>query len=206
MSLNHYHFGIFIGLSLLMHAVLFSIVPRDNTTLLVHQPVGTLDVELIATKSVASDLQQPAVQQNKPRSHQQSPAVNAQQTVAAPKQDASPLIATDDFADHQLSDTTNRADTGTISKKIAIEFLRYFYYPDVALRRNWQGDVILQFTLLPDGHLDHIRIHQSSGYKALDDAAIHALQQVEPQQELALLTDTSLLHILPVSYRLTNPL
>ncbi|MBI3187814.1 MAG: energy transducer TonB, partial [Gammaproteobacteria bacterium] len=164
------------------------------------------DVELILNQSVDSKAHGSGAEANKSRPHLKKPVLVAQETVAEPVQDEASQFDTTDSADRHHNDTTQLADASAVRKKISIEFLRYFYYPDAALRRNWQGDVILQFTLLPDGHLDHIRIHQSSGYKALDDAAIHALQQVEPQQELALLADAALLHTLPVSYRLTNPL
>ena len=203
MSLNRQHVRIFIGLSLAMHAAVLTVVLPDNTALFTEQRNRTLDIELVAEHS---DVKAPQPQPIEPKKahHPQkittvaSPvAITEQKLTDAPTANATPV---------KQHDVAMLATENAVSQKISIALLRYFHYPDAAVRRNWQGDVILQFTLLPDGHLEHIRIHQSSGYKALDDAALHALQQVEPQQELALLTDASMLHILPVSYRLSNPL
>ena len=94
-----------------------------------------------------------------------------------------------------------------VNRIIADEFTHNFYYPATARRRNWQGDVVLQFTLMPDGSIVHIRINKSSGYRVLDEAAMDVMSKIKAEQQLALvLNGNSLDHLLPVSYRLQDAL
>lgn len=45
-------------------------------------------------------------------------------------------------------------------------------YPEEALKQNHQGVVTLQFLLGADGAVKQSRVHTSSGYPALDEAAL----------------------------------
>ncbi len=49
-------------------------------------------------------------------------------------------------------------------------------YPKRAKRRRWEGEVLIQFTLFPNGAIKHLSIIQSSGRSMLDEAAIHILK------------------------------
>ncbi|MBI0525205.1 energy transducer TonB, partial [Dickeya dianthicola] len=49
-------------------------------------------------------------------------------------------------------------------------------YPDVAINRGWEGTVLLNVQVRPDGKVQTIRLQHSSGYPALDDAAREAVQ------------------------------
>ena len=62
-----------------------------------------------------------------------------------------------------------------LSQKIA--YYAQQNYPYRARRRHQQGTVRLRFTLHPDGHITHIEIQTSSGYQALDQAALEVIQQ-----------------------------
>ncbi|HEY9050551.1 MAG TPA: TonB family protein [Gammaproteobacteria bacterium] len=102
---------------------------------------------------------------------------------------------------------TKEADVVQVNRIIADEFASNFYYPATARRRNWQGDVVLQFTLMPDGSIKHIRINKSSGYPVLDDAAMDVMSKIKSERQLALvLSGNTLDHLLPVSYRLQDAL
>jgi len=48
-------------------------------------------------------------------------------------------------------------------------------YPAVALRQNWEGEVLLQATISDDGNVEGVHITSSSGYTALDEAAVEAV-------------------------------
>ena len=82
-----------------------------------------------------------------------------------------------------------------------------FYYPAMARRHGWQGKVLLDFMLADNGHINDIRIKQSSGYMLLDRAAVDALSKVilteVPRQELLVAMLSGRLS-LPVVYRLVN--
>ncbi|GAB6034706.1 energy transducer TonB [Galenea microaerophila] len=62
-----------------------------------------------------------------------------------------------------------------LSQKIA--YYAQQNYPYRARRRHQQGTVRLRFTLHPNGHITHIEIQTSSGYQALDQAALEVVQQ-----------------------------
>ncbi|WP_366926716.1 energy transducer TonB [Dickeya dadantii] len=49
-------------------------------------------------------------------------------------------------------------------------------YPDVAINRGWEGMVLLNVQVRPDGKVQTIRLQRSSGYPTLDDAAREAVQ------------------------------
>jgi TonB family protein len=210
-NLHRQHFGMFIAISLAVHAAVLTAVMPHHDKFSSEQNFGIIDIELLAKNGVSAEsishtvLKQTGLNQKNMTPAVTEPAVTEPSVVEIiPTETGSQNLS--EPSNPNRSSTQNNATADLIKQKITSEFSRYFYYPDAARRRNWQGDVVLQFTLLPDGHLNQIRIHQSSGVKSLDEAAVHALQQVAPQQELALLTDAALLHILPVSYRLTNPL
>lgn len=50
-------------------------------------------------------------------------------------------------------------------------------YPSLALRRNWQGTVLLRVHVLANGRPSQIQIQTSSGREVLDQAAIKAVQK-----------------------------
>ena len=205
MKLHRQHVGIFVALSLALHAVVLTAVMPHHDKLSSEQNIS-IDIELLAKNGVSTEsITHTAPKEAGHNQKNMTPAVTEPAVVdAIPAEIGSQNVT--ELSDPNRSSTQNKVAADLIRQKITIEFSRYFYYPDAARRRHWQGDVVLQFTLLPDGHLNQIRIHQSSGFTSLDEAAVQALQKVEPQLELALLTDTGILHILPVSYRLTNPL
>ena len=49
-------------------------------------------------------------------------------------------------------------------------------YPTRAKRRHWEGVVLIQFTLLKNGHITHLKIIESSGRQVLDNAATTIFQ------------------------------
>lgn len=82
-------------------------------------------------------------------------------------------------------------------------FSLHFYYPRLAIKRGWQGDVQLSLRVDADGKLSHVRILKGSGFSLLDKAAMNSLDKVEIlPAAIALLDGNSLELILPVEYRL----
>lgn len=49
-------------------------------------------------------------------------------------------------------------------------------YPSLALRRRWEGTVVLQVQVLRDGRTGEIRVQSSSGRPVLDQSAIEAVR------------------------------
>ena len=84
------------------------------------------------------------------------------------------------------------------------ELQPYFSYPKQAVRRNWQGKVLLSLQVTSSGQIKRIQITKSSGYNLLDQAAIKALRRIEnlPYASNWLATDIEL--NLPIIYKLTK--
>jgi protein TonB len=51
-------------------------------------------------------------------------------------------------------------------------------YPREALAHGWEGNVRVDLTISPAGHVTGCRIVQSSGHKVLDDATCDRLMQI----------------------------
>ncbi len=65
-----------------------------------------------------------------------------------------------------------------LSAKIQQAINPYFYYPKLAIRKNWQGTVKLVLRINERGEINHIRIFKSSGYRILDLAAVKSMQKI----------------------------
>ncbi len=59
-------------------------------------------------------------------------------------------------------------------------------YPLQALMAHQSGTTVIDFTLLPNGILIHSTIGKSSGYPALDQAALEAVQAISPFKALTI--------------------
>lgn len=49
-------------------------------------------------------------------------------------------------------------------------------YPALAVRRRWEGSVVVSFEILPDGRCGEVAVLESSGHALLDDAAVRAVR------------------------------
>ena len=82
-------------------------------------------------------------------------------------------------------------------------FALHFYYPRLAIKRGWQGNVHISLRIKSNGQLSEIRILRGSGYSLLDKSAMKSINKVEIlPAAVALLDGNSLDLILPVKYRL----
>jgi len=92
-----------------------------------------------------------------------------------------------------------------ISARVEADLARHFDYPYLARLRGWEGTVWLAFRLEADGRLEAVRLARSSGFAALDSAALHSLERVERlPQAVAWLQGHPLDIELPVIYRLVG--
>lgn len=84
------------------------------------------------------------------------------------------------------------------------EFSRYFSYPKLAQRRNWQGKVLLSLRISPAGLIKSIEINDSSGYSILDQAALAAMRKVGTLPKISSWLKNDIELQLPVVYQLTE--
>lgn len=65
------------------------------------------------------------------------------------------------------------------------ELNQHFTYPKLAVKRNWQGKVLLSLRVTSSGEIKNIKLNQSSGYEILDQAAINSLSKVDYLPEIS---------------------
>lgn len=81
----------------------------------------------------------------------------------------------------------------------------YFSYPLMARRNGWEGRVQVGLRVEADGHLSHVRIARSSGYRLLDSAALATLNHVDMLPQAAGWLDGRHFDmVLPIEYRLID--
>jgi protein TonB len=66
----------------------------------------------------------------------------------------------------------------TITQRLKQALAKHFYYPMMARKHGWQGQVLLAFNLDTQGTIINARVTQSSGYHALDQAALKSINKV----------------------------
>ena len=102
-----------------------------------------------------------------------------------------------------LDPTKTAVMRAKIIARIRNDLKQYFYYPDIAKRKNIQGTVRLGFGINPSGVIYDIRVVKTSGYTILDLAAEQSMQQLHSVQwtkELFAKSDIAL--ELPIIYKL----
>lgn len=56
----------------------------------------------------------------------------------------------------------------------------HWKYPELALRYGLQGNLLVEFEILENGHLEGLRVIRSSGSALLDDEAVRAIRSAAP--------------------------
>jgi protein TonB len=77
-------------------------------------------------------------------------------------------------------------------------------YPTSARKNGWEGKVLLRVVIGADGHLAEVKVEQSSGYEALDNAAIETVRLACPIHLRHELTRPRVVFNIPLKYDLTN--
>ncbi len=77
-------------------------------------------------------------------------------------------------------------------------------YPVIARSRGWQGIVILELHIEADGLISNLQVNETSGYPALDQAAVESLQLASIPGARQWLRGRSIDLLIPVEYRLLD--
>ena len=100
-------------------------------------------------------------------------------------------------------DEQNKSKAHVISILIK-EFSQHFSYPKLAIKRNWQGKVLLSLRISSNGIIENITVDNSSGYNILDQAAIDSMRKVKSLPQISSLPNNNIELKLPVIYRLSE--
>jgi len=92
-----------------------------------------------------------------------------------------------------------------IQKQLHIKIAFNHHYPNMAIRRAWEGQVNLGIRVLASGELTNIHVIDSSGYSILDNAAMKSVLRVAALPEARQwLQGHDIDVILPIIYKLTD--
>ena len=75
-------------------------------------------------------------------------------------------------------------------------------YPSAARLNGWEGKVVLRAVIRADGHLSEVKVHRSSGYEALDNAAMEAIRLVCPLHMTNAMGSAEVAVYVPIVYSL----
>ena len=73
-----------------------------------------------------------------------------------------------------------KADYGWLAESLRRRLAELKRYPSAARLNGWEGKVVLRAVIRADGHLSEVKVHRSSGYEALDNAALEAIRLACP--------------------------
>lgn len=97
-----------------------------------------------------------------------------------------------------------RYSGGQVLASLKEALAAHFYYPLLARRKGWEGNVTLALRIEIDGRLTGIHVVGSSGYRVLDDAAVDSLLRARALPLPGGALGGSLDMLLPVQYRLLD--
>ena len=75
---------------------------------------------------------------------------------------------------------SEKSNSKELNKLLHSEINKNKRYPLSALRLNREGTVQISFQLLKSGYINTLKISNSSGYNALDIAALNAVKNIQP--------------------------
>jgi protein TonB len=220
-----------LALSLLAHAAAFAlIVPLAGKAVAPGRPPADLQVSLAppaerpAPGPRSSGAARPATKPP-PGSHRATPAAEvAPSAMASPREPdasvmqrgepgggegslpggdaASPASAAP--APAAVSSASREADAERIIGRLNGAVRTHFYYPPLARRKGWQGQVTVGVRVQPDGRLTDIRVIESSGHRVLDGAAVDCLVRAARLPGIRHSLEAGMDLVLPVKYLLID--
>jgi TonB family protein len=184
--------------SLLLHASLAVAVLQTGDVM---QAAGRgLEVELVSSSYVsiqdeteqaanrAASLpqqQKPAEQPEKNNTHTPTENIETRQDATTKQLDRASPSASDsidnDAGEKTVSRSTDAAkNNSTIIGLLHTKISEHKHYPYLARRQRREGVARIEFVLHPDGSIDAAHLVHSSRTRSLDNAAIKAVESIEP--------------------------
>lgn len=103
------------------------------------------------------------------------------------------------------SELDHKPDHVKVNQILREELSRHFHYPVVARKKNWQGKVLIEFTITSNGDITQLHISASSGYEVLDNAAMDAINRIRADDKLTpALNGQNVVITLPITYQLIS--
>ena len=97
-----------------------------------------------------------------------------------------------------------KVDHGWLAESLRRRLAELKRYPSAARLNGWEGKVVLRAVIRADGHLSEVKVHRSSGYEALDNAAMEAIRLVCPLHMQQPLGTSEVAVYVPIVYSLAG--
>ena len=100
--------------------------------------------------------------------------------------------------------STVKVDHGWLAESLRRRLAELKRYPSAARLNGWEGKVVLRAVIRADGHLVEVKVHRSSGYETLDNAAMEAIRLVCPLHMTKAMDATEVAVYVPMVYSLAS--
>ncbi len=184
--------------SLLLHASLAVAIVQTQDVM---QATGrSVEIELVSSITVShqheteqaapraasmSRQSRPVVQTDRKSPGSAADSVETKQSPADEPLATESVSESDSMNDDAGEKTVTRSTSAAMNHNSIIELLHtkiseHKHYPYMARRQRREGVVRVEFVLYPDGSIDDAHLVHSSRTRSLDNAAIKAVQSIEP--------------------------
>ena len=97
-----------------------------------------------------------------------------------------------------------KVDHGWLAESLRRRLAELKRYPSAARLNGWEGKVVLRAVIRADGHLIEVKVHRSSGYETLDNAAVEAIRLVCPLHMTKAMGAAEIAVYVPIVYSLAS--
>ncbi|MDR4463431.1 MAG: energy transducer TonB [Nitrospira sp.] len=108
------------------------------------------------------------------------------------------------MADLQASGQETKADNRWLAESLWRRVAEFKRYPNTSRMNGEEGKVILKAVIRSDGRLAEVFVQKSSGYSALDQAAMEAVRLACPLHMKQAISKPQIVVSLPIVFRLAN--
>ncbi len=179
-------------------------------------PTTEVPIEKPETKAEPDTPPPPEVAEVKPPAADPKPIPTTRTpektAVADPEPPSKPAEPTSPTASQASAETAQteseesiKQSQSMIRRLVQAELVRHFQYPRLARRRGWEGKVVIDFTVEPDGSLSQIQVLQHSKHRVLNESALKTMQQIRQLSQITPGSITRPVRMeIPIIYRLNN--
>jgi protein TonB len=146
---------------------------------------------------------EPATMSPSPSPAIAAPAASHTESVAAPSVPAAHEQASVGASTSAPRPAT-KADYAWLAESLGRRIAALTRYPSTARLNGWEGRVVLRAVIRADGHLAHVTVQRSSGYDALDRAAMETIRLACPLHMKHALSTPEVAVNVPIVYSLSN--
>lgn len=159
---------------------------------------------VIAAAAQESVELQPAEQESVPLASSPNVAAFQEGPLSAEAHTSHMDAASVSMPESQISGAETKADNRWLAESLWRRVAELKRYPNTSRMHGEEGKVILKAVIRSDGQLATVSVQKSSGYSALDEAAMEAVRLACPLRMKQAIGKPQIVVSLPIVYRLAN--